>query len=135
MEKNFDLWNEDKKQINKKETAFFVNKREVWWCSLGVNVGYEADGKNNQFVRPVLILKNFGNRTCWILPLTSVEKNNRYYFETTITGLETPTTKKSYIVLSQIKLISHKRMIKRMGMIPEKKKKKVKTEILSLLEN
>jgi hypothetical protein len=25
---------------------FFGHLREVWWCSLGVNVGAETDGKN-----------------------------------------------------------------------------------------
>jgi len=30
MEKNFDAWNERKKQINGKETAPFCHERELW---------------------------------------------------------------------------------------------------------
>ncbi|MDK2948964.1 MAG: hypothetical protein PWQ56_129 [Patescibacteria group bacterium] len=45
MEKSFDEWNEDKKKLNKLNSKFFLHEREVWWCSLGVNIGYEADGK------------------------------------------------------------------------------------------
>jgi len=96
---------------------------------LGVNIGYEADGKNQKFVRPVLILKTFGNGTCWILPLTSVSKTNPYYYECMLEG----ATKKSYIVLSQIKLISNKRIIKKMTTLPKVDYQKVKEEVIRIL--
>lgn len=96
---------------------------------MGVNIGYEADGKNQKFVRPVLILKTFGNGTCWILPLTSVSKTNPYYYECMLEG----ATKKSYIVLSQIKLISNKRIIKKMTTLPKVDYQKVKEEVIRIL--
>jgi mRNA interferase MazF len=129
MAKDFDLWNDDKKRIDKINKIFYFKEREVWWCSLGVNIGYEADGKNQQFVRPILILKTFGNGTCWMLPLTSVKKENPYYYECLIQG----AIEKSYIVLSQIKLISNKRIIKKMGMISREDFQKVKKEITRIL--
>ncbi len=46
---------------NKHEIYF--NEREIWWAHLGVNVGYEQDGKNDNFERPVLIIKKFGKHT------------------------------------------------------------------------
>ena len=129
MEKLFDLWNEDKKKLDELDRHFFLHEREVWWCSLGVNIGYEADGKNDMFVRPVLILKVFGNGTCWILPLTTKYKENPYYLECVLGS----AIEKSYVVLSQLKLISQRRIIKKMAMISEKDFIRVKEEISRIL--
>ncbi len=43
MEKDFDKWNNQKKIINLRSnnTDFFYHEREVWWCAIGVNVGFE----------------------------------------------------------------------------------------------
>jgi hypothetical protein len=64
MSKNFDAWNEQKKVADTREIArdFFFHEREVWWCALGANVGMEADGKHDQFERPVLIVNKFQQR-------------------------------------------------------------------------
>ena len=39
--KDFDTWNALKKHIDRKRFLAFVHAREVWWCSLGLNVGTE----------------------------------------------------------------------------------------------
>jgi len=61
--KNFDTWNNHKKLINKQRAAPFYKEREVWWCALGVNVGFEQDGTGKNFDRPVLVLKGFNRET------------------------------------------------------------------------
>lgn len=38
---------------------------EIWWCYVGENVGIEANGKGNQFTRPVLIFKKYDKS--WII--------------------------------------------------------------------
>lgn len=48
---------------------------------MGVNIGYEEDGKNEKFERPVLILKKFNQYLILVVPLSSKIKNNKYYFE------------------------------------------------------
>ena len=55
--KPFDRWNKVKQRLERKniDNSFHFYEREVWWCSLGVNVGVEVDGKNHQFERPVLV--------------------------------------------------------------------------------
>ena len=45
-QKKFDLWNIKKKEINKKEKEIQFREREIWWISIGVNIGFEQDGKN-----------------------------------------------------------------------------------------
>lgn len=48
MQKDFDKWNELKKKIDAKEeeTRLFFRDGEVWWVSLGVNIGFEMNGKD-----------------------------------------------------------------------------------------
>lgn len=35
------------------------NEGEIWWCSIGMNIGVEIYGKGGRFTRPVLIFKKF----------------------------------------------------------------------------
>ncbi len=52
-------WTKLKVRIHIKEnSALYFHEREVWWASLGKNIGFEQDGKNKMFERPVLVLKN-----------------------------------------------------------------------------
>ena len=112
MEKDFDAWNERKKQINETDTEKLFHEREIWWCSFGVNIGYEEDGKNDLYERPALILKKFNRDVLWVLPLTRTEKRNRYYYRL-VQGEEDD----SAVILSQLRLISSKRLNRRMRKI------------------
>lgn len=49
------------------EQPVYFREREIWWCSVGINIGDEEDGKNNLFERPVLILKKFNERIVWVV--------------------------------------------------------------------
>jgi mRNA interferase MazF len=69
-----DAWNELKKKL---ETATdqprgFPKEGEVWMCSLGKNIGYEQNGTNENFSRPVLIVKKFNNHIFWSVPLSEI---------------------------------------------------------------
>ena len=70
MVKDFDNWNKKKKSIEDFGLLDFYPKgREIWWCSLGVNLGVEADGKEENFRRPVLILKAFNKTAVCPIPM------------------------------------------------------------------
>ena len=60
MEKDFDRWNKLKKTINSSDEAerVYFHEGDIWWVRLGVNVGFEIDGKHTQFARPVIVLRN-----------------------------------------------------------------------------
>lgn len=70
MKKDFDKWNERKKQTHSEEPRLYT-VREIWWCRLGANVGDEQDGSGKWFLRPIIILRGFSANTCLIVPLTT----------------------------------------------------------------
>jgi mRNA interferase MazF len=70
MEKDYKNWMPIKSEINNGERfPKGIKEREIWICNLGDNVGFEEDGKGNDFTRPVLILKVFNRRFCYVVPL------------------------------------------------------------------
>ena len=115
MEKNFDGWNSIKKSLDAKliNHNLFFHEREVWWCSIGMNVGAESDGKHENFERPCLIVKKFNNAMLWVVPLTSKEKVGPHFLKITHeAGV-------SWAYISQLKTISTKRLVRKIGMVPK----------------
>ncbi len=97
----------DEKYISR---DLFFHEREVWWCSLGINIGVESDGKNDYFERPVLIVKKFNADMIWIIPLTSRKHNNEYYRK--VDHEFGP----SWACLTQLRVVSTKRLLRKIGM-------------------
>jgi mRNA interferase MazF len=79
MEKDFENWHHAKMRINSSYAIKLFHEREIWWCSVGVNVGDEEDGKNENFSRPVLVLKKLNKRIFVGIPLSRQVKENRLY--------------------------------------------------------
>ncbi len=106
MDKDYDRWNRQKQTLERFVRSELVfHEREVWWCSLGLNLGDEQDGKNDVFERPVLVLKKFNDRIACVLPMTTKKKHNGYYCLVQNAGLR----KESFVILSQVRLVSVKR--------------------------
>lgn len=69
-------------QLTTNKSSLYFREKEVWWASLGANLGHEEDGKNKKFERPVLILRKFNKHLMLVIPLTSkIKENNKYYFK------------------------------------------------------
>lgn len=102
--KNFDNWNTEKKRLeNIGHDTLAFHEREIWWCSIGINLGDEQDGKNELFERPVLVIKKFNNKVAWVLPMSTQKKDGIYYHYLEHEG------KTFTVILSQLRLISVKR--------------------------
>lgn len=101
-----------KKFLSKREINIYCNVREIWWCSIGMNIGSEIYGKNEFFERPILIIKVYNKETISVIPLTSKIKYGKYYFSPII-------LKNTYscAVLSQTRTISSKRLSRKIGRI------------------
>jgi hypothetical protein len=80
MQKDFDGWNEQKKSIHDACHAPLYHERDIRWCHLGTNLGFEQDGTGEGRSRPVLILKGFSREVCIVLPLTTSQKKDSFHF-------------------------------------------------------
>ncbi len=110
--KDFKKWNSIKTKIEiKREETYYFDEREIWWSSLGLNVGHEEDGKNQLYERPVLILKKFNSKIVWVLPMSSKIKSGKYYYQIEYGGVIYT------VLLSQLKLMSSKRLIRQVQQI------------------
>ncbi len=131
MIKDLDKWNDEKKIVEEKDVnrRLYFRSGEVWWCSAGLNIGREIDGKHDNFERPVLVLKKFNSEMFWSVALSSKEKVNKFYFK-----LEHDTIK-SQVVLSQIKTMSTKRLLRKLGTVSKSDFHKIITFIINELQN
>lgn len=114
MEKDFDSWNVNKKDIETSGKNKFYHPRDIWWCNLGVNVGFEQDGTGKNYARPVLIVKGFSKHVCLVLPLTTSSKDNLYHIKVGLVS-----GKEASVIFSQIRLIDTKRFIRKIDVVNE----------------
>ena len=112
--KDFETWNRQKKGLHQKQKRRFFKEREIFYASLGVNVGFEQDGKGESFLRPVVILKKFSRDVFLAVPLTKTEKTGKFYFE-----FQFLPSQKSVAILSQIRLLDARRLLHKIGRIRE----------------
>lgn len=106
MKKDFDGWNENKKHLHVEGENKLYHKQEIWWCSLGINVGFEQDGTGTDGQRPVLILKSMGPYICLVIPLTTSPKKHPMRVP-----LGKIDGKQASALFSQIRVIDTKRLI------------------------
>lgn len=135
----YDERNETKKWIHFQEhdqvSNIFLNEREIWYTKLGVNVGYEENGKR-WFLRPVLVLRKVGN-LFFVIALTSKWKEkNRFYHKLTDVVFNEKNKKyehTSYGILSQVRVIDKKRFTEIMWRVSDDEFSRIKQKLKELL--
>lgn len=128
MQKDFDSWNNQKKLIHLLGENKFYHSREIWWCSLGVNIGFEQDGTREENQRPILILRGFNKHVCLIVPLTTSNKKNIYNISVGMVD-----RKKAFAIISQVRLIDTKRLANKIGMLDKTLFEKIKKAVKNLI--
>jgi len=125
--KDFDTWNGFKKDINKTEGKLY-KQRDIWWCSLGVNVGFEQDGTGKEYERPVVVLRGFNKAVCLVVPLTTSTKENKYHV-----ALGKVDNKPAAAIISQVRLVDTRRFVDKIGMLNKEKFEELKNAVKGLL--
>ncbi|MDP3661640.1 MAG: type II toxin-antitoxin system PemK/MazF family toxin [bacterium] len=128
--KDFDSWNELKKKIEdeKNDPDKFPKEGEVWMCSLGRNIGFEQNGSGGNFSRPILIIKKFNNHMFWAVSLSTKQKDFDFYFNYT-----DPNNQKVSAILAQMKLLSVKRLKRKLYEVPNELFDEIKQKLKSFL--
>lgn len=92
------------------EREVYFKERQIWWASLGQNIGVEVNGKNEKFERPVLVVKVFNTQSCLVAPISSKVNTGKYLFEFINNSGE-----KNVVNLSQLRTVSSKRFVRKVG--------------------
>ncbi len=111
--KDFQSWCKKKESLHniRDEKIVYFRDKEIWWCALGINIGFEQDGKNHDYERPVLILKKINRYLALVVPLSTKMKDHPYYLSYRYGGMSY-----SALVL-QIRVVSSKRFLRRIGKV------------------
>lgn len=126
--KDFDGW------IGKKKDCHFrpskppmFKERDIWWVSIGINVGFEEDGKHSKYLRPVLVLRKFNRDLFLGIPMSTKVKNNPYYIKVTV------NTETVSVLISQLRVFSAKRIEDKLAEIDTNDFRKVKEEVVKMI--
>jgi mRNA interferase MazF len=112
--KDFDGWIVKKKESHYKNSLPpLFKERDIWWLSVGVNVGFEEDGKKDNFVRPVLVVKKFNRELFLGIPMSTKLKDNKYYVPVSVKN-ETVS-----VMTSQLRVFSSKRIWNKLSEMDE----------------
>ena len=123
----FTDWTKLKISLHISEKEIYFNSGQIWWVSLGQNIGSEQNGKNINFERPILILKKFNAGTFLSVPIsTKIKKGQYYYIFTNEHGT-------FCVNLSQIRLISSKRLLRLTGKMNKTDFDTIRTKIKEFL--
>ncbi len=83
-EKHFEIWMPQKQKIHETGRKWQFREKEIWWMAIGENVGTEINGKGNNFLRPILVVRKYGPKGFFGIPLSSQVHQGLWYadFET-----------------------------------------------------
>jgi mRNA interferase MazF len=128
MEKDFFGWAKIKQVVQDRTQPPYYAEGQIWWCSLGSNMGTEQDGKGPEFLRPVVILTKFNEHSCVVVPLTGRKRHGRFYMY-----IGDMTGRPSSAILSQVRLIDSKRLLQKIGGISREKHAQLKKAVTAIL--
>ena len=128
MYKDFSKWSALKEKLNDlKNKAPLFKDGEIWWCSIGINIGSEVDGKSRLFSRPIIALKKLSDDSFVGVPMTGKIKSGSWYVLLTCNG------KASCANLAQIRSFNYKRMSDKYGQLDDGSFKNIKDRLRMLL--
>ncbi len=131
MIKRFKEWivlKEKLHTVSYNKTPYF-KEGEIWWCSIGDNVGSEINGKSGYFSRPILVFKKFNKNLFFGIPLTSKPKMGTWFVGISFLN------KTQTIVLSQARTLDAARIKDLIGQCDESDFEKIKAGFSQLYLN
>ncbi len=108
MKNIFELWSFIKNRIHHQEKFQHPKVGEIWWCSIGMNIGTEIYGKGNDFTRPVLVINAEGSESFIGIPLSSKIRNTKYSYT-----IKTNDNKLHTVLFYQIRNFDKRRLVRR----------------------
>jgi mRNA interferase MazF len=110
--KDFLTWCRLKKKLHENAAKGpLIRERDLWWVSLGENVGSEINGKSDLYSRPAIVIKKLAHGFFLVAPTTTKAHVGSWYVPIVFNGRET------FVCLHQIRTIDYRRLSSRIGQI------------------
>jgi mRNA-degrading endonuclease toxin of MazEF toxin-antitoxin module len=111
------------KMDNQDHTPPLFKEYELWWCSIGENIGTESSGKSQLYTRPVIIYKKLSRYTFLGIPTTTQlfdshnkKRSGTWFVELNIKNID------MLALLSQIRVLDYRRLDKKIAQLDQKDK-------------
>jgi len=132
--KKFVVWTKLKIRLHHKADdkvkRLYFREKEIWWAHLGKNIGHEEDGKNNNFERPIIVLRKFSRYLFLGVPTSTKIKSKNDFYHTFRYGDQNYSA-----ILSQMRPISTNRLIRRIGSLSAGEFRQIKDKAIQLIKN
>ena len=113
-QKDFDRWNTEKKRLDVGEGGAHCHEREIWWCSIGVNVGSEQHSQTDDFSRPVVVVWRFTEDIFWGIPLTTkIKEQIPFRFRLMVGDITNDA------LVLQMRAYDRKRLVRQIGVVSQ----------------
>ena len=132
MEENFDKWNQIKKNVQEDEKNRLFKQRDIFFINMGQNIGFEQNGKGENFVRPIVILKKITNQMFIGIPLSSQKKDGDWFFKFEFNIKDKISL--NIAILPQIRMFSSKRLLNKIGVMKIEDFEKMKDKIKKFID-
>ncbi len=132
--KQFDKWNEVKKETDKTQMHFRIKPREIFWVKIGQNIGHEEYGKGKDFVRPVIMIRQLTSDLFVGVPTTTTKKDNNDYFHNINYLNHKKDEVHSVAMLLQFKTFSKKRLLSKMGIVDKNEFKNIVEKLKGIID-
>jgi len=127
MAKEFYKWYMLKEQLDNEKKEQYFKERDIFWASVGINIGYEQDGKGEIFSRPILVVKKYNKNIFFGVPLSTKIKEGTFFYTFTL------NEKLSNALLVQGRIYDTKRLENKIGKISQKDFDILKIKLRELL--
>jgi mRNA interferase MazF len=122
--KEYRKWQAVKQKLDISAENIYIRAGEIRWVAVGVNIGSEIDGKGASFTRPCLVLHVIGASLALVVPFTSQKKTNKQFYQSVKVARFA-----SYLCLSQMRVVSQKRVFKRIAKMPRQQFIDIKSRV------
>lgn len=107
----------------------YISEGDIWWVSLGENVGSEICGKSGLFSRPVVVLRKLAHGFYFVIPTTTKPKVGSWYVSFSYKN------KVSVASLHQARAIDYRRLSNKIGTLSQEDFTRIKLGFKKLYIN
>ena len=125
--KRFSLWMGLKEKLHTvAHKPPLVSEGDIWWASVGENVGSEINGKSILFSRPVIVFKKLAHGFYFVIPTTTQTRTGSWYVPFR------QREREMVACLHQARSIDYRRFSSKLGALDDKDFERIKNGFSSL---